>query len=259
MIDVDDAQPSLIEYARFHGLADNHLNQDIGRYLPSNLLPPVEDASLPDFKVPCIEELPPETKFRLDSKAASLLASCIKPQRTLSSSDTLFDHHRVKNLKIEEPVLRTDHDNDMRKIRFRKPPKASLNLRSIELAEHEDGQLACSPTLIGLAAEWDKKITEEKLQTTREVLKALQDTLRPVYTPEMHDAIIAEGLASTEVSKSVTQKYLALKVDSVLVSSQCLRHYYLVKWIMSPTFPHHPRCVCKYYPMSQTMTNRCKK
>ncbi len=206
MSDVDDAQPSLIEYARFHGLADNHHNQEVGRYLPSSLLPPIEDASLSDFKVPCFE-LPLETKFSLDSKAASVLASCMTTQRARTSSDMLSDHHRVKNLKLEQPLLRTDHDNDMNKIGFRKLPKSTLNLQCIESAKHKDEELASSPVLTGFAAEWDKKIGEEKLQTTREVLKALQDTLRPVYTPEMHEAIIAEDLTSTKVSKHTAQKY----------------------------------------------------
>ncbi|KAF7512222.1 hypothetical protein GJ744_002384 [Endocarpon pusillum] len=200
MSGVDDAEPSLIEYARFHALADNHLHQNIGRHLPSNLLPPIADANLPEFKLPCFK-LPTETKFRLDSKAASLLASCMTTQQALPSSDTLSDHHRVKNLKLEQPVLRTEHDNDMNKIRFWKLPKATLNLRCIDSAEHEDEDLANPLTLTGLAAEWDKKIAEEKLQTTREVLKALQDTLRPVYTPEMHDAIMAEGMTSTKRSR----------------------------------------------------------
>ena len=213
MSDVDDVQPSLIEYARFHGLADNHLHQDIGRYLPSNVLPPIEGASPPGFKVPCFE-FPPETKFRLDSKAASFLASCMTTQRALPSSDTLSDHHRAKNLKCEQPLLRTDHDSDMNKIRFRKLPKATLNLQCIESAEHEDEEFADSLTLTGLAAEWHKKVAEEKLQTTREVLKALQDALRPVYTPEVHDAIIAEGLTSTKVGKSTAQKYFALMLTA---------------------------------------------
>ncbi|ERF74351.1 hypothetical protein EPUS_02038 [Endocarpon pusillum Z07020] len=200
MSGVDDAEPSLIEYARFHGLADNHLHQDIGRYLPSNLLLPIANASLPEFKLPCFE-LPTETKFGLDSKAASLLASCMTTQQALPSHDTLSDHHRVKNLKIEQPVLRTDHDNDMNKMRFWKLPKASLNLQCIDSAEHEDEELDNTLTLTGLAAEWDKKLAEEKLQTTREILKALQDTLRPVYTPEMHDAIMEEGMTCTKRSR----------------------------------------------------------
>ncbi len=259
MSDIEDAQPSLIEYARFHGLADDHLNQEFGRYLPSNLLPPIEGASLSDFKVPCFE-LPLETKFILDSKAASLLASCVTSQRVRSSSDTLSDHHRAKKLRLEQPVLRTDHDNDMSRTGFRKLPKATLNLQCVELVKHKDEELASSPTLTGLSAEWDKRIVEEKLQTTREVLKALQDTLRPVFTPEMHDAIVAEELASTKVSTSTPQKRLALKLNSVLVSSQYLHRYYLAKLITSPTFPHHPRCACKYYPMSQKiMTSRWKR
>jgi len=108
----------------------------------------------------------------------------------------------VKKLKIEQPALKTDHDDDMRKIRSRKPPRASVTLVPYELDEDEDQ--ARSPQLTGLATEWDNKIAGEKLQTTREVLKVLQNTLRPVYTTEMHEAILAEGLTFSKVWPSVS-------------------------------------------------------
>jgi hypothetical protein len=196
MSDGCDIQPSLLEYARFHALADNHLNQDIIRCLPSDIFPCRQDARLPELELP-IGNLPSETKFRLDSKAASLLASCIKPPAALPWSDTLSDHRRVKKLKFEQPGLKTDHDDDMRKIRSRKSPRAAVTLVPYELDEAEDQ--ACSPQLTGLATEWDNKIAGEKLQTTREVLKVLQNTLRPVYTTEMHEAILAEGLTFSQV------------------------------------------------------------
>jgi len=201
MSDESDVQPSLLEYARFHTLAENHLNQDLFKCLPSDLLPFREDARLPKLEMP-IGNLPPETKFRLDSKAVSLLATCIKLPPALPWSDTLSDHRRVKKLKIEQPALKTDHDDDMRKIRSRKPPRASVTLVPYELDEDEDQ--ARSPQLTGLATEWDNKIAGEKLQTTREVLKVLQNTLRPVYTTEMHEAILAEGLTFSKVWPSVS-------------------------------------------------------
>lgn len=243
MSDDYDTQPSLIDYARFHGLADNHLNQDTYTCLPSDLLPSSEDTSLPELEMPFVGKLPPGPKFRLDSKAASLLASSIKPPPALPWSDTLSDHRQVRKLKIERPVLKTHHENDMRKIRCRKLPKAAVDLAPIELDETEG--LGCPPRLTGLATEWDKKVAEEKLQTTREVLKALQDTLRPVYTSEMHEAIIAEGLALTKVWQFVTRKQLALTTNSVQDWSQYLRHCCLMKPNKSLTSHHHQHYTCK--------------
>lgn len=193
-------EPSLTEYARFHGLADNHLGEDLRRLFPSGLLS-CSDTRLPEFELPKDERLPPEPKFRLSRKAACLLASSVKPPSAPSWSYTLPDHRRVQKLKVEQPILKSDHDSDMRKVRCRKPFKLeAINLVPMEMDEVEDEEgLACSPRIRELAAQWDKKIAAEKLQTTREVLKALQDALRPVYTPHMHEAIIGEELAFTKV------------------------------------------------------------
>jgi hypothetical protein len=200
MSDGTDIGPSLIEYARFHGLADNHLNQDILRRLPSDLTPCSDDAGLPEFQVPCVGTLPSEPKFQLDSKAASLLASSIKPPPAPSWSNILSDHHQVKNLKLEQPALKTDHGSDMGKICFRKLPKAeALCLVPFEIGEEESECLAWPPWLVDLAVQWDRRAAKEKLQTTREVLKALQDNLRPVYTTDTHEAIVTEELAFTKV------------------------------------------------------------
>ncbi len=200
MSDECETQPALIDYARFHGLADNHLSHDTHTWLPSGLIPCNEDARLPDFKVPQIERLPPEAKFRLDSKAALLLASCLKPPPAPDWSNNLSDHHRVKRLKFEQPALKTDHANDMRKIRYRTRPKTeALNLVSIEVDAEGGEGLAWPPEMMEVATILDKKVAEEKFQTTREVLKALQDSLRPAYTAQMHEAIVAEDLAFTKV------------------------------------------------------------
>lgn len=199
-----DTEPSLLEYARFHGLADSHLNQDIYAYIPSELLPWPSDVRLPEFDFSNVERLLREPKFQLDSRAVSLLASCLKSPSPPLCLNILSDHRRVKKLKLELPALKTDHGNDMRKLRCRKPPIiAVLNLVPSETEEEEEERekegLVWFRQMQQFASSWDKKLAEEKLQTTREVLKALQDTLRPVYTSEMLEAVIADDLAFTKV------------------------------------------------------------
>ena len=204
MSDDYDTQPSLLEYARFHGLANNHIKQDIYSFFPSDLLPFSEHAR-PELQVPHISsKVPPEPKFRLDSKATALLASSIRPPPAPHWSVALSDHRRLKKLKLEQPILSTDHDHDMKKIHYRKQRKIqALDLVPVKVNEDNDEGLAC-PKMTGLAAQWDKKLAEEKLQTTREAFKALQGTLRPVYTSEMHEAIVAEALAVTKVWQCIS-------------------------------------------------------
>ena len=196
----DIRQPSLLDYARFHGLAIDHLHQDILSYFSSCTFTCDEDEIFPEFRLPDLGGLPPEPKFRLNGKAASLLASSIRPPPAPHWSDALSDHHKVKNLKLDLPVLRTDHDTDMEKIRHHKPTKiGAMGLVPIEVDDDRDEGLAWSQETIGLTALWDEKASKERLQTTREVLKALQDTLRPVYTAQMQEVIITEGLAFAKV------------------------------------------------------------
>lgn len=191
-----DTQPSVVEYARFHGLAVEHLKQDIHRYFHSHTLKPVEDGILPKLKLPHAGTIPSEPKFKLDSKSAYLLASSLKPLPAPEWSNMLSDYRQIKTLKLELPVLTTDHEADMNRIRSRKPRKLEpLNLMPIEI----DEDLAWPLEMKNLTAIWDKKLADEKLQTTREVLKTLQDTLRPVHTSQMHEAIIAEDLAYSKV------------------------------------------------------------
>jgi hypothetical protein len=197
-----DTEPSLIAYARFHGLAIDHLHPDIHRLLPPDLITCIDDGTLPDFSVPLIERLLAEPKFRLDGKAASLLASSIKPPPEPQFLNTLPDHHRIKKLKLEQPALKTHHLTDMKRIRRGKPPKIpAADLTLIDLDEQRDEGLAFPPEMLKLSAGWDKKATQEKLQTTREVLKALQDILRPVYSANVHEAIFKEELVFKKVSQ----------------------------------------------------------
>lgn len=202
MAECCDSQPSLIEYARFHGLAENHLNQDIHECLPKDILPHGDDAELPEFRVPHVGRLPPEPKLRLNSKTASLLASSLRPPPAPALDwSTSFPHQaQLKSLKLEQPVLRTDHGSDMKKIHCRKARSPiPIDLIPLEVDEESGGSLSSLLEIASLAKQWDKKLKREKLQTTRHVLKSLQEILRPVYTPQVYETILAEELTLRKV------------------------------------------------------------
>lgn len=212
----DDDQPSLLDYARFHGLAADHLQQNILTFISSDALRSDEDAILSDFRLPDVAEIPAEPKFQLNSKAISLLASSIRPPPPPKLTNDPSDHHKVKNLKMELPLLRTDHDTDMKKLLHRMPVKLpAWNLVPIEVDEESGEGLAWPQEIVGLAAVWDRRAAKEKLQTTREVLKALQDTLRSVYTAQTQEEIIAKGSIFTRVRCLNSLLTSILKFNSV--------------------------------------------
>ncbi|PGH03489.1 hypothetical protein GX51_04064 [Blastomyces parvus] len=126
------SEPSILEYARFHDIARNSIPD------PILLVPPViEDIDLslcdisnhPSIGLEDIHrEIQASTREKLDANWASapLLSSIIK----LSIDERPIDNHyeeiecpidprRIRDMKLEAPILRTDHEMDMRAFRRR--------------------------------------------------------------------------------------------------------------------------------------------
>lgn len=199
-----------MDYARFHDLAVNHLKQDIYRLLlPSEIPPDSPDAALEEFKAPDVDRLLEESKFVLDRKAATLLASCIKAPPALCWEHVLPDHNHLKWLKLDQPALRTDHQTDMESIRYRRPPVIEATALSfIEVEEEErderNDNLASMVEMMDLTTNWNKDCVRERLQITPSALRALQDAINPVYTLEVHEAMIKELLSFAKVCHEIS-------------------------------------------------------
>lgn len=111
---------SVLEYARYHGLAREHRSEDVIQELLGtyNLnhhnestkepIPPL----YPDFSTfaPPFEE----PKLQLSRAGGAFLASCVRPPSfSLQWDKYLPDPRRKRKLKLEEPLLTTDHDEDV--------------------------------------------------------------------------------------------------------------------------------------------------
>ncbi|KLJ06668.1 hypothetical protein EMPG_17842 [Blastomyces silverae] len=126
------SEPSILEYARFYDIASNSIAD------PLLLVPPVIedlDQSLGDISNhPSIDledihrEVQARTREKLDANRASapLLSSIIKlsvDERPIGIHDEEIeyptDSRRIRDMKLEAPVLRTDHEMDMRAFRRR--------------------------------------------------------------------------------------------------------------------------------------------
>jgi hypothetical protein len=199
-----DANPSLIEYARFHGLAVDHTSHENASLLEHSSLREMRRAKMPEFKISDTGHLPPEPKFRLNRTAVSLLSSALQPPPMPDWSSMLSDHQRAKKLKLERPALRTDHDTDMKKFRCRRlPSMESLHLPFFVAGQRRGQRFDWPASIRNNARKWNEKITEEKLQTTWEVLKFLQDTIRPIHDPQRLESLYRDDLASTTVRSTL--------------------------------------------------------
>jgi hypothetical protein len=178
--------PSLLDYARYHGVAKEHLALDLDL---STYFDTIQD-ELPG-SLSCIAppiSLPKETTLRLNTSELQLLATHLRPPPPPPPADeTLPDPHRIRSFKLEIPLLLTDHEEDLRC--FTERP--SLNLHDLGILPERISSPASD-----LARDQDVKLSQEKLQASKEDFLYLQHTLQAPYTPEVYQHIVEDALPS---------------------------------------------------------------
>ncbi|KIW63687.1 hypothetical protein PV04_08670 [Phialophora macrospora] len=189
--------PSVLEYARAHGLALDRNAEDLLRSLSCPLIVPEDEAELPepDFSLFAQELL--ESRLQLSQKGGTLLAESIRdPCAVIDWSHFLPELHRVRTLKIEEPVLVGDHQTDV--LRFRR--EASSHRNADQLLE--TCSLISTASEQGVEEEWDdiqsgkaarkveSELEEERCHTTKEALVHLSCLLKTNLTEESKDEIL---------------------------------------------------------------------
>jgi hypothetical protein len=197
--------PSLLEYARYHGLAADHLALDLNLNL-SAIFDTVQ-ADAPDFCsfiAPPVS-LPREGKLRLKKSELQLLAASLQPPPPPSWDEILPDPHRIRNLKLEIPLLQADNEADLQNF------SGGLSLDLKDLGVFPD--CTDSPSkLFDLASNWDAKLSQEKLQATKEDLMYLQHALQDPYTEEGYQQVLKDALPS----------YTHVSMNSCVMASQML-------------------------------------
>src|SRR5438046_1576284 len=146
MEDSQDAKPSILEYARFYGLTqDYRKNAPLDAALVPNI-PSKEDIhhDLDDetnmFTIQKPVGLSHIERLVVEKEAALVLPSLGLPISTVTNSVlNLLDVRMTRNMKLETPILRTDHELDV--IHFRKgfkPCTADLKLPLENVGDDND-------------------------------------------------------------------------------------------------------------------------
>lgn len=183
------AEPSILEYARFHGVASSTLpSSDLLAYISPDTLESLEstlqDPSTGDFETKlstAATHVKSKEKERLEIErdGAVFLSSIIKPttqQPLLHPAST--SRHRVKNMKIDPPILQSDHELDMRAFSHGvsviplDPSKLDLPLEQLEV-ENDEG-IEWPRYYMDFPAQVWEMVRAEKLDCTREVLLFIQ-------------------------------------------------------------------------------------
>jgi hypothetical protein len=177
---------ALIEYARFHGLAQDH-----------RAVPPLFSASIPsppaDYLLQLSDPedvprlaLPPafttQEKLFLDREAATLLSACMWNAEVKLSQEELSiftGQRRGKALKMELPILRTDHELDMRSFgRQVIPDLSGDNIPFEGVNEENDEGLSWPSASFDLPKIFEEKAKSEKLEVPKDAILRLQTIIR---------------------------------------------------------------------------------
>ena len=177
-----EAEPSIIDYARFYGLTRDHLEDDpLDQFAPSyDYIAQLEDTS-DLFQIRADSVKVPSERLVFDEDAASLLASVIaftqQPLPQNSEYDKI-DVHRVQRMKHELPLLRSDPETDLLHFAPRIVPDLENEFLPLETVDEEaDEGLNWPKRCYTLPGEYAEKFKAEKLEVTSDAFAFLQSAL----------------------------------------------------------------------------------
>lgn len=175
-------EPPIIDYARFYGLVRDHLEPDPlqGLTLPENLGSLLDDP--PElFQIHLSNSKVPAERLVADTGAVSFLAFIAESEKysaSYSDQDLGIHRHRVRRMKTELPLLRSDHDIDV--LRFASPivPHLEDEFLPLETLDvEEDEALEWPSSYHALPDEYTKRSRSEKIEASKDDCLYLQQTL----------------------------------------------------------------------------------
>ncbi|KAL8948490.1 MAG: hypothetical protein Q9222_005333 [Ikaeria aurantiellina] len=179
----EGAEPSLVEYARFYGLSHNHLEIN-----PLELVPPPEDISIgiedgsewAQFN-PGINFPPPERLVAV--REASTLLAVTNPKLYEGSAFEGYDplpSYRIRKLKYELPLLRSDHEADMINfVHHVEPNLAEEFIPSEKVDDELDEGMKWPSHYNELPQIYRQKAQGEKLEVAKDIFQYISNVLDP--------------------------------------------------------------------------------
>ncbi|KAL8821598.1 MAG: hypothetical protein Q9223_000387 [Gallowayella weberi] len=176
-------EPSVLEYARYYGLSRNHLEID-----PLALVPQPEEALLQpqDESEPLSQPLnaglttPPPERLTAVKEASTLLAvtDSIQYHGCELEDVDLIPIHRTRNLKIELPLLRSDHEADMLDfVHYIEPNLANEFIPFEKVDDEQDEGLGWPSYCHDWPEMFFQKAQSEKMNVAKDVVLYLNATL----------------------------------------------------------------------------------
>lgn len=190
----EDRELTVVQYARLHGVAVNHLTdplpishvQELREDVPETL---TEDTNLLDIDLHV--HVSTQETLHLDKCGAELLQGANNGLSTMKELDTilfpLLDSRRTKYLRLETPLLQTDHASDFRAFaRWEESHFKDGCLPMEPLDDEMDVGLEWPQALKLLPAKILKELGSEKVEMMKETFIYLQANLKGAWTEEDH-------------------------------------------------------------------------
>ncbi|KAK7543311.1 hypothetical protein IWX49DRAFT_631663 [Phyllosticta citricarpa] len=199
-------EPTVLEYARFHGIAKDYLAE--GPLQPDKLprAPPFLRQELVDPPYAAKVEWPRDLQLqheRLEidiSGVRALNCACRAPLLPTEPEDSIEGKlHRVRGLKVDLPILHSDNEVDMKRF-MRKKEKllSSLNFPLEDVDDENDEGLTWPVKFQERLEQIHKRIELEKLQMARADLVYLQACLRDDFSKEDQGSLMDQVLKEAE-------------------------------------------------------------
>jgi len=175
-------EPSIHEYARFYGLTRDHTElHPLQGISTSDDLPCHLDDPSNVFHIDESGATVPEERMVADTGALSLLASIApRPPKdsTAFDEDIDLDTHRFANLKHELPLLRSDHEDDLRHWVSQVSPDLENEFLPQETVDEEaDEGLTWPSWAHKMPGDIWRQVSSEKLELSHDAMVFLQQTL----------------------------------------------------------------------------------
>lgn len=177
----EDDEPSILEYSRFYGLTTDHrsanaLSTLVGKHIVD---PATDETAL--FQITANVAPPAPERLSAGKEAVAFLSSIRADQLDSSEfADELIPKtHRRRKLKIEEPLLRSDHTLDMQQFGgWIIPDLANERLPLEKVNDEEDEGLVWPSKYDELRSSAANKSESEKLVVSKDILLYLNGVLQ---------------------------------------------------------------------------------
>ena len=186
----EEDRHGMLDYARHYGLAMSNetpepLSIDVEPYSQEGL-----DVFEAGPRWSFISDLTTFTgekeKIQLPKDAARLLQQVFLIMKSNDLPDDLERHADLGNLRLETPLLRSDHELDVTKflksIGKELPPLGQLATQPIPVDEEADEGLSWPQMWRDLPSEYGRQLEHEKLEISQQALSLLASAIRPTFT-----------------------------------------------------------------------------